>query len=505
MRHPLIILALLTISISVLAPFPHSARAQGDMNWLVPGLRVWYRGMQASPNGGQGGASAVNIERVYTIKDLGADGATVHVLATADHYSQIISDQEEVVPRPHEEGEFWINPARLEGLRPGDTLVWLGDEYEVSDRAVYTLEEFVNKYGLDYTPALEALFEAGGGRREVVALTGAIQGRAVYTFAFDVGTGLLIGTVAHDAYQHDATISLEVLAEINYDFVRREAFPEPEGPHANYFMELTYLDTAGNYVDLSVSVSGRHGDEILMYMILLVSVGGNTPYITMAALWSKDGAAYGKVLPQQTGAPPIDIGLGEAPARIGDHLPFYIGKDVGSDTINVWNVTMVNSGGEFSAQGSAPFYFQSISFDSEGYATQVTIYIRDLGAPIQLTSLNPGFEAQRQLYEERLGPAVPQEIQPTTTTATATATTTSTTSTTASTGTSTTSEAATAPATTSNTNEVIGPPPTQGSGASTAPGPSPEGGGAGVLPAVVGGVVGAAVGLAVVALLVRRR
>ncbi len=491
-RAVLAVLALLVLGSLVIQAT--EVRAVGDMNWLVPGLRVWYRGTYASPGNGQGGPSAVSTERVLTIKELGPDGATVHVLVSSEYYSQVLSDRDEVVPRPYEEGQFWINPERLAGLRPGDVIVWVGDEYQVSDRRVYGLDDLVNKYLLDTTPALVALFTSSGGQRDIVALTGTIQGQAVYTFVFDVQTGLLIATLGRDAYQESTSLSVETLAEINYDFLSRSVFPEPEGPHSDYTMEFYYMEPFSDVmIDLRVNVIGRYSDIIMFAMTVMVSGGGSVPYASVALIWSGNNTVYGKLLPAETGMPTVNIGLTDKTTVIGDHLPFYIGDDLSADRITVWNVTMINNGGTFVAQASAPFYFRSITFDSEGYATQVTLYISEIGTPAQLTTNNPGFQAQRQIYAERLGPAIPQPPPITaTTTTTATPPVTAATATTATTTTTppTMTTTTTATTTTSSAGEVTTQPPT---GAIQVPS------------AIIGAVAGAAVGAVVVALLMRKR
>ena len=495
-RAAFVVLALLITGILV-APVT-KVKAAGDMNWLVPGLRVWYRGVSASSGDG-GGASAISTERVFTVKELGPEGATVHVLVSAEYYSQVISDRDELVPRPYEEGEFWISPQRLAGLRVGDVITWVDREYQVSDRGVYGLEDFVQKYMVDATPALSAIFAAGGGRRDVVALTGAMQGRAVYTFVFDAQTGLLLATNARDAYQEGTTLSLEVIAEINYDFQARRAFPEPEGPHPDYMMEYVFTDFySGVLVDMRVIVAGRYRDNIMFATYIFVGRGDSSAYDATVIMWSSGGEVYGRVTTGHQGVPLVTTGLSENPTKVGDHLPFYIDGDVGADAITILNITMVNTGGHtFTAQGTAPFYFQSITFDDEGYATQVALYLSELGTVVQLTTNNPGFQAQRQVYAERLGPAVPQPPPNTSTTTATTQPITTSSTTTATTQPHTTTTATTQAQTTTSTTT-----PTTATETAT---PLPPAGGAGLPSALLGVVAGAAVGVAVVALLFRRR
>lgn len=487
---------------------PLITRSQSTMEWLIPGVRVWYLGTQFGS--GEGGASSVDYVNVYTIKEFGPDGLTVHSFTAASHYTAGIFSHDELVPDPHSEGEFWISPARLAQLRVGDIIKWTGDELMVVDRGLYTYDEFSSKYPTDPLPPIMALFSEG--RRDIVTLEGVIESKAVYTFSFDVETGIMIRMSARDRYNQGATLGYLELAEINYDFKKHEAFPEPEGPHADYGLEGVYMDMySGLLLDLNVFVGGRYGDETLYFVYITVGTG-TVPYGAGLILSTGKEGVYGSLvqLPGSSGTiMPLDVGV-ENNTYLGTHSPFYVGKDVGKDRIIVWGAEMINNGGNSftTTQATSNFYFQSLSFDNEGYVTGMTIVINDMGLSVPLQLQNPGFNNERGVYQQYLGKAQPvtTTTQPMTFTVATTTTTTSQTTTAISpvTATTTVTQSQTTSTSATVTSQATG----TGTSHQTTSGPNntaPITGGADTaLSVAIGGAVGLALGVAVLFVLKHR-
>ncbi len=408
-----------------------TVKSQGfDLGWLRPGVRLWYAGIQAGKNQ-EGKTEVIHVETVYTITEADNQGVTVHVISSAQNFQMITQSYDSLVPDPLSEGPFWISPLRLINLKTGDVLVWGEEEVQVVIHKQMSYSELLQTMLIDDTPTIRALFlssvgreptaedmingETYGATRDIVIIQGKPENaQAVYTFAFDVETGLLLGIHSKDQYNQGTSFGIQYLAEINYDFLRKEAFPEGEGPHAGYSLQTFYYDMAtGVGTSFNVIVAARYKDMIQYFMFGALNL--NTPIVTDKVVIVNDLRArkvYAQLLKEDTGM--YSFGLSRDQIYdLGTHTPFYIPKeDLNLNSITVWGTQLTRIGpGEFRAS-TVPnsFAFTYLKYDSEGFIQDWHTYIDVAGVETtmySMTGLPIGFDSCRQFYDQNLGPVTP--------------------------------------------------------------------------------------------------
>ena len=408
-----------------------------DMGWLRSGVRLWYfiTSVTESTNSKP---SSLQLAGVYTIKSVENGNLIVGEDYLPMGTDVTLPSHDIVVQNPAREGPVWISPPILARLKTGDRITWMGNEYVVSKRGMTSIDELIKSFVASPLPALVALYLSGQGReptardvlskdvtglrRDIVILEGSRveqDGERTYAAAaFDVATGLLITEKFKATSGQSTMISYMTLAEINYDFLRHEAFPEPEGPHTGFMYRAIYNDMSTGYgYSVVASCVGRYkGLEFFTIQLIL-----NPTYVILSDLIA---LAYDEVREEayamNLGNGQYDLGLPRGKVvRVGDHVPLYIPpKDLSKDTITVWGVTLTNHGeGTFVATNyPQTFGFTHLTFNEEGYMQSMGIYAVIAGTPINFQPTSPisvdAFQTSLQYYQSKLGGPVKPSPKP---------------------------------------------------------------------------------------------
>lgn len=227
-----------------------AAAAQGaDTGWMQAGVRAWYFG---GVDGG--GSSSTDGEEAYLIKSISGTQATlVHHAATGQWTSPMAPAQ--TTHDLAKQGPFWIHPDVLATLRVGQH--WQGLEITSVARPASTYDTLGC---LKLLPAL-AMFEAKATRR-IVRVTYMLPNESVGTAYFDGDTGLLLYRIAI----WSQTKMFFVLAEINYDFAARRAFPETDRPHPGFKSAVVLQSFNGGALMVQAGVETAHKQAVEMWV-----------------------------------------------------------------------------------------------------------------------------------------------------------------------------------------------------------------------------------------------
>ncbi len=435
-----LILALLVASVT--ASLNHQAIVNGatqppDMGWLRPGVRAWYFIISITESTNSK-PSSLRLAGVYTIKGLEGGNLVVREDYLTTDAEVTLPSHDIVVRNPAKEGPFWASPLTLAQLKTGDRVVWMGNEYIVTKRGMTSIGELMKYFEASPLPALVALYLSGRGReptakdplseevkglrRDVVIIEGSRMeqdgGRTYAAAAFDVVTGLLIAEKFKATSGKSAMTSYMTLAEINYDFLRHEAFPEPGGLHTGFTYSVIYTDmsTGYGYSVVAACIGRYRGVEFFTMQIILSPTYTILSDLIAMAYDEEGGEAYAMNL----GNGQYDLGVPRGKVvRVGDHIPFYIPpEDLSKDAITVWGVTLTNNGeGSFTATSTPQtFGFTQLTFSEEGYAQSIGIYAVIAGTPINFQPVSPisvdAFQRSLQDYRSKLGGPVKPSPKP---------------------------------------------------------------------------------------------
>jgi hypothetical protein len=224
-----------------------------DTGWMRSGIRAWYLGGADS-----GGVTSSDAEEAYLIGE--ANGTRVQVThhAAAGHWGTPMP----VGVSEHDladQGPFWIHPAVLAQLKPGPASFWQGMEVLLVIRTLCTYETLPCGALL---PAL-ALFEASP-QRVIVTVNYMMPGFSVGSAYFDAETGLLLQR--HALWGYSKVFFL--LAEINYDFTERVAFPEPDRPHPGFKSMISLTSFDGGMIVIHSLVEAAMRERVETRVIL---------------------------------------------------------------------------------------------------------------------------------------------------------------------------------------------------------------------------------------------
>lgn len=334
--------------------------ATAQTGWMQPGVRLWYVG-------GVGDSDmSSNAEEAYLIESVAG------VMATVKHHSAVTHW---TAPRLVETGSYslsdmgpcWMHPQRLRTIQEGDH--WRGDQrITLVQHLTYTYATF--PYRL---LPVKALFDLAP-QREFVKLTCTIDPRYATTGNawFDAETGVLL-------YHHalwGGTKMFFILAEINYDFERRVAFPEDRWPHTGFrsFVRESSQGnpfmTGGGSVVIQSLVESRYGQTVQMLVLpSIVPSGFGTAY--------REFASFGAVpivrqmaYPQSGDLPP------DQRTPFGQHLWWWWLPPAATPrpAIDVFDVPMAKDAGQpltyTATQTPLRFHFTMLKFDADGYMVE---------------------------------------------------------------------------------------------------------------------------------------
>jgi len=414
-----------------------SAAQSFDMGWLRSGVRAWYFTVSITESANSK-PSSLQLAGVYTIKGVengnlivGEDYLTMAAEVTLPSHDIIVQN-------PAKEGPIWISPPILAQLKTGDRITWIGNEYVVSKRGMTSLDELIRFFVASPLPAVVALYLSSQGKeltagdvlsedvkrlqRDVVIIEGSRveqNGERTYAAAaFDVETGLLLAEKFKATSGQSTMTSYMVLAEINYDFLRHEAFPEPKGPHTGFTYSATYNDMSTGYGFTVIGACVGRYKGVEFFTLQAVLNPTYTILTDLIAIVYDEGKEEAYAMNIGSGQYDLGIPRGKV-VRIGDHAPLYIPpKDLSKDTITVWGVTLTNHGeGTFVATNyPQTFGFTQLTFNEEGYVQSMGIYAVIAGTPVNFQPTSPvsvdAFQKSLQDYQSKLGGPVKPSPKP---------------------------------------------------------------------------------------------
>lgn len=357
--------------------------AFAQTGWMQPGVRAWYLG---GVDGG--GVISSNAEEAFLIDAVaGADAHIVHHSALT-HWTSAFPVGVGTYPLAGQ-GPFWIHPAQLAVIQPGD--FWRDPEQEITlvQRGLYTYADFLESAlpaKVHFLP-IKALFDLAP-IRQLVKLTYFIDQFSLGSAYFDAETGLLL----YSNQLWGIGKMFFVLAEINYDFAGDAAFVEDGGPHTGFRsiaseQSLGYpFGVGGGSVVFQTLVESRYGQRIEM-RVLSSRTPAAYPDTGMAdenycyfgdvpVVRRIDATEAGDVVPEQwdefgeqlwwwvPGAVP--------PAQVATSPDLRAGS--AADTIDVFGVPMTRTSDSpltYTATASPQrFHFSMLRFDDSGYMTE---------------------------------------------------------------------------------------------------------------------------------------
>lgn len=360
------------------------------LDWLVPGVRVWYAGLLGSYGQEEGGMSGV--VETYRIEGMQREGLLVTQHACVNGWGEsVLPPMQLTAVAPKREGIVWIDPAVLRNLKPSDPLEWLGDTLFVYGR--HTVSSFDALPFGPVTLPLEALLLAYNHRLDIIALSHEIQTGSTFTgtrYYFHVDTGLLLSKTSALQSQGGAYVQV-TLSEINYDFALQRAFPEDrDGPHTGYTGLIHVVSGlfSGQGIFIWDCIS-RYGDYMTFRLVssALTSPSGQVfqipltyffvDSITPKVIAYMDGPSYGSYTAGiQT----------RTPILLGEYFPFWIPPAaLNQNTIQVWGLSLqrVSTQGGFTyfraTREPQEFGFFELLLDPKGYLKGFSLMARSLG------------------------------------------------------------------------------------------------------------------------------
>jgi hypothetical protein len=230
-----------------------------DFGWMQPGVRVWYFG-------GASGLTTSNAVEAYLIQSIvGTDVHLVH--HSALDFWNSPKPVENLVAPVNDKGSFWMHPAVLQAIAPGD--YWLDQQILTVTRLNYTYATLLSAISAPYNllPS-QALFDIQA-QRQIVKITFTNPGTySIGRAFFDAETGLCL---CRDTIFEGYTVFF-ILGEINYNFARHAAFAEDDGPHCGFksFVSESSLGSGGvggGVVVVQSGVETRYGHKIEMWVM----------------------------------------------------------------------------------------------------------------------------------------------------------------------------------------------------------------------------------------------
>ncbi len=324
-----------------------------DVGWMQKGVRVWYLGAVGS-------GTSSNAEEAHRFDAVEGDNAQITRHSALNHWES---------PQPVETGTYpladkgpcWIHPLTLQNLKVRDN--WMGFEITLVTRSTYD----ILPYQFLPTRALLALKP----QREIVKINYMIPYEITGTAYFDAETGLLLQYSRLSGY---VTV-LFILGEINYDFAKRVAFAEDDGPHTGFKsfvceQSIRFSQPGGGSVIISSLVESRYGSTIEMRT--LSSISGPNSFLPQA---DENYCFFGDVpvlkrmdATQAPNFPP------EEWDPCGEYLWWWVPPAALKKTmINIFGVPMTRTSTQpylFTAiESTSRFFFTKIWFGDDGYMT----------------------------------------------------------------------------------------------------------------------------------------
>jgi len=353
-----------------------------DFGWMRPGVRVWYFG-------GVGDLGGSNAEEAYLIKTISA-GNVQYVRHSALEFWGSPMPVENLAAPFNGKGSFWMHPAVVQALAPGD--FWLDQEILTVARNYYTYATF--PYHL---LPVKALFEVSA-QRQIAKITYRINDFSFGLAYIDADTGLVL----YRDSMWEGYVMFFILAEINYDFARQAAFAEDAGPHCGFksFVSEGSLGNGvvgGGSVVIQSGVETRYGSKIEMWVQSSFSgpyglhqaienfyFDGDIPVVRRI-----DHSLAGNLPPEQWNPFGQYLWWWLPSTTTGAQTQAASDAALAAQTIDVFDVSMSKTADQpltyTASESPQRFYFKTLCFDGPGYMTQFSALDPTIGLDI-----NPG-------------------------------------------------------------------------------------------------------------------
>lgn len=354
---------------------PASATSN-ETNWLQAGVRLWYCGGIDSSSGG----ASSNILEAYTVKSVNTGSATITYTTGMNNWTVNTNSTNIICPNPSEEGSFWISPKRLNALKKGGDISWLGHQYIVYARTNYTYNSSALPYGnLPFMPMLPilGLFDTSGNTRDIITLTDN-QGNYAGRFYFDVKTGILLSKTTASV----GSGAMLTLSEINYNFATGRSAPEDNGPHtgiANHtIMAQLYNLSSSGYELFSQCVSRYDNVFCFANNGTLVNNGTTVPIPSSNVFYDMK---TNKTVQQQSGSTKL--------VDVGNYFYWWVPTSaLQKSSLNIWGTNLSKRSNSLtfsSASDPTDFGWSSVTFDSDGYLQDSILVCKSVGIKIDST------------------------------------------------------------------------------------------------------------------------
>ncbi len=364
-----------------------------DTGWMKQGVRAWYFGS----NGGN------NAEEAYLLGAI--TGTNVQVTHhSAGNYWGLPQPVEVLSDCTTDQGPCWIHPAVLKNLQGGN---WMGLAINYVKHSMHTYNTFLAEFP-NVPPVspnlflpIKALFDLKP-EREIVYITFMIPYAITGAAYFDAETGLVLYYSKSSGF----VTTFFILSEINYDFARKRAFAEDDGPHTGFKSQaLEDSFTTGASVYITSVVETRYGKTMALHVQTLLNGGakntnesycffGDIPILTRID-W-----AQRMTLPPEQWNP------------FGEYFFWWLPPTALNRTAaNIYNVAMDRTSIQpytfASTQALQSFYFTNLWFGTDGYMTQ--FYAKDPTIGLNLNNISENMNEVYGLdyYRNYMGKARP--------------------------------------------------------------------------------------------------
>jgi hypothetical protein len=378
-----------------------------DVRWMQKGVRVWYYGSVGS-------ISSSDLEEAYLLHAVNGANALVTHHSASNHWG---SPQPVATATysPLDKGPCWIHPLVLQNLHGGN---WMGLNITLVTPLTYTYDDFLNKAlpAPNHFLPIKALFDLKP-QRDLVKITYINAYSSTGSAYFDLETGLAL---YYDSWS-GAVTKFSILSEINYDFARKRAFAEDDGPHTGFqsvvseqsFDPFTLI--SGN-VDIKSQVETRYGNTVKMWVVTNKSGPQGSPLpIYENYCYFGDIPSLRRIdMTQGANFPPDQWN------PFGQYLWWWLPPTaLNRSAINIYNVAMARTATQpltfTSTETPQKLYFTNLWFGNDGYMTFFSAKDPTIGLDVNPSSyvfqyLNT--VNGRDYYRNTMGRAVPGSVLP---------------------------------------------------------------------------------------------
>jgi hypothetical protein len=366
-----------------------------DVGWMQKGVRVWYFG-------GVGTGMSSDAEEAYLLGAINGANVPVTHHSALNHWGSPLPVETKTYSRL-DQGPCWIHPVALHNLQTGN--YWLGQKITVKTPLSYNYNDFLNALpARNHFLPVKALFDLKP-QRDLVKITYIIDyfSSASGSAYFDAETGIAL---YYNAWSPLYGAEFFILSEINYDFARKRAFAEDDGPHTGFKSEALE-DSLSPLAQVFIQsmVETRYGNAVALHVLTNLNGGsksGDESYCFFGDIPILQRIDW----TQRTTLPP------EQWNPFGEYLFWWLPPTaLNRAAINIYNVAMSRTATQpytfASTQTPQSFYFTSLWLGNDGYMT--TFYAKDPTIGLNLNNIYENLNKVKGLdyYRNTMGRARP--------------------------------------------------------------------------------------------------